>query len=121
MVEAYERILGAPPACFAAPAWRVTKDLLALEAESKLAFASDARGRCPFLPSFEGREFPVPQLPVTLPTLDESEGALSSGRFVADVLAQAAAQPEYACFTAHAESEGRAHRAVLEAILRPRG
>ena len=32
-------------------------------------------------------------------------------------LKAAAAQPDYACFTAHAESEGMGHKAVLESFL----
>jgi peptidoglycan/xylan/chitin deacetylase (PgdA/CDA1 family) len=118
MVEAYERILGAPPRSFAAPAWIVTKELLELEAETKLDFASDARGSRPFLPTFEGCEYPVPQLPVTLPTLDERLGTVTGRQFVREILELAAAQPEYSCFTAHAETEGRAHQAEFEAILR---
>lgn len=118
MVAAYADIFGAPPASFAAPAWRITGDLLVLEAEAQLAFASDARGSSPFLPWFAGREYPVPQLPVTLPTLDERLGILTEEGFVAEILFQSAAQLEYSCFTAHAETEGGAYKGVLEAILR---
>jgi peptidoglycan/xylan/chitin deacetylase (PgdA/CDA1 family) len=118
MVDAYAGIFGAPPRSFAAPAWMVTGDLLVLEAESRLDYASDARGAAPFLPEFAGREYPVPQLPVTLPTLDERPGAVAAGGFVDEVLERAARQHEYCCFVAHAEAEGRAHRAELEAILR---
>ena len=118
MVEAYERILGAPPRSFAAPAWIVTRELLELEAETKLDFASDARGSRPFLPTFGGREYPVPQLPVTFPTLDERLGTVTGREFVRETLELSAAQPEYSCFAAHAETEGRTHQAELEAILR---
>jgi undecaprenyl phosphate-alpha-L-ara4FN deformylase len=117
MREAYRKVLGREPASFAAPAWMVTADLLALEAEAGLRFASDARGTRPFLPAFAGREFSVPQLPVTLPTLDECLGRLPRERFVGETLALARSQAEYSCYTAHAETEGGAYRRELESIL----
>ena len=121
MIEAYERVLGVRPSAFAAPAWLVTPLLLDLEAASGLAWASDVRGSRPFLPTFEGRDYPVPQMPVTLPTLDECQGRMSDGEFAAETLRQAAGQPDYCCFTAHAESEGRAHAGVLEAVVKGAG
>lgn len=117
MVEAATSILGAPPAGFAAPAWLVTPELLALEEAAGLRYASDVRGRAPFRPLLAGKEYRVPQLPVTLPTLDECLGRMSVEAFVERVAAEAATQRDYACFTAHAETEGIAHRGALEAVL----
>ncbi len=117
MLESYREILGAAPRGFAAPAWMLSHDLLDLEAQARLVYASDTRGRAPFLPVFLGRNYEIPQLPVTLPTLDEWLGRTSAGRFVDEVLRRSAAQPDYACFTAHAETEGLAHRDTLEALL----
>ena len=117
MLEAYEKVLGARPSAFAAPAWLVSPLLLELEGEARLAWASDARGTRPFLPTFEGRDYPVPQRPVTLPTLDECQGRMTDEEFAAETLRLAAGQPDYCCFTAHAESEGRAHQGAFAAIL----
>lgn len=117
MIDAYEKALGARPQGFAAPAWLVAPLLLELEAEAGLSWASDARGTVPFLPVFEGREHAVPQLPVTLPTLDECQGRMTGEEFVSRTLRLAALQPDYCCFTAHAESEGRAHGGTFEALL----
>ncbi|MBI3856723.1 MAG: polysaccharide deacetylase family protein [Planctomycetes bacterium] len=117
MMEAYRTILAASPASFAAPAWLLTRDLFDLEQQAGLAFGSDTRGTAPFLPVFEGREGTVPQLPVTLPTLDEALGRVRPEEFVDESVRDAAAQPEYSCFTAHAESEGMAYRGVLESFL----
>ena len=117
MLESYREILGAAPRGFAAPAWLISHDLLDLECETGLVYASDTRGRAPFLPVLNGRPYKVPQLPVTLPTLDEWLGRESVDRFVEEVLRLSAAQPDYACFTAHAETEGLARRDVLEALL----
>jgi hypothetical protein len=117
MVEAYQTVLGKPPPSFAAPAWLVTPLLLELEGEAKLEWAADSRGTRPFLPRFQGQDYPVPQLPVTLPTFDECQGRQTPEEFVSGILRQMTSQAEYCCFTAHAESEGRAHQGILEAIL----
>ncbi len=118
MVEAHRAALGGPPASFAAPAWMVTAGLLEAEEASALRYASDARGSAPFLPVFAGREYSVPQLPVTLPTLDELLSEMDRSRAAEEVLALARKQPHYACFTAHAEIEGRGYRGEFETILR---
>lgn len=117
MVDAYRSILGSNPASFAAPAWLLTRDLFDLVQGAGLRFASDTRGTSPFLPVFEGREGTVPQYPVTLATLDECLGRMAPEEFVDESLREAAKQPGYACFTAHAESEGLGYRAVLESFL----
>ncbi len=118
MVESYRAELGRLPASFAAPAWTVTAGLLEAEEANGLRYASDARGGSPFLPVFEGQNFDVPQLPVSLPTLDELLTAMDRSRAVEEVLAQARSQPDYACFTAHAEIEGWIYRGEFETILR---
>jgi peptidoglycan/xylan/chitin deacetylase (PgdA/CDA1 family) len=117
MVDAYRSALGGAPASFAAPAWLLTRDLFELEQQAGLRFASDTRGGAPFLPVFEGREGTVPQYPVTLATLDECLGRMTPEEFVEESLRGAAAQPDYACFTAHAESEGLAYQGLLETFL----
>jgi peptidoglycan/xylan/chitin deacetylase (PgdA/CDA1 family) len=117
MIEAYRSILGAAPASFAAPAWLLSRDLFDLEQQAGFAFASDTRGPSPFLPVFEGKEGSLPQLPVTLATLDECLGRMTPEEFVDESLREAAKQPDYACFTAHAESEGMAYQTVLASFL----
>lgn len=117
MLDAYRAILGSPPASFAAPAWLLTRDLFDLTQQSGLRFGSDTRGRAPFLPVFEGREGTVPQYPVTLATLDECLGRMTPEDFVEESLRESRKQSDYACFTAHAESEGMGYRGVLESLL----
>ncbi len=118
MMDSAAGILGAPPRAFGAPAWLVTEELLALEEEAGFEWAADTRGTRPFLPELEGRAFGVPQLPVTLPTLDEALGVLDPEAFVDDILGRMRGQPEYCCFAAHAEAEGLAFRKPFERLLR---
>jgi hypothetical protein len=117
MVDAHRSILGAGPSSFAAPAWLLSPDLFDLEQQAGLTFASDTRGREPFLPSFQGRAGTRPQFARPLATLDECLGRVTPEEFVAESLREAAAQTGHACFTAHAESEGMAYKAVLEEFL----
>ena len=42
---------------------------------------------------------------------------MSGEDFVRETLRGSAGQPDYCCFTAHAESEGRLHQGLLESIL----
>jgi hypothetical protein len=121
MIDAYQSILGSPPTSFAAPAWLLTRDLFDLEQGAGLRFGSDTRGRAPFLPVFEGKVGTVPQYPVTLATLDECLGRLTPEEFVEESLRESARQPHYACFTAHAESEGMGYKGVLQSFLEKLG
>ncbi len=72
----YERlaaILGSPPLCSAAPAWRAPESALALKCEFPFRYNSDSRGLTCFVPKV-GNELGQPQVPVTLPTYDEIIG-----------------------------------------------
>ncbi len=72
--EVYEKLLGKKPVSFAAPGWMINAHALAFFEEQGFAYASDTRGRSPFYPRMAGRVFKTPQIPSTLPTLDEMVG-----------------------------------------------
>ncbi len=67
----YKDICGHAPTEIAAPGWQLSHAVLEAEQELGLAYASDVRGYSPFMPVFEGVEYGVPQIPTTLPTMDE--------------------------------------------------
>lgn len=73
-VRQLTRILGRPPTCSAAPAWKCND--LVLRAKSQFAFSynSDCRGESIFFPVVDGERLAQPQIPVTLPTYDEVVG-----------------------------------------------
>lgn len=104
---------GARPETMAAPAWIVTPHVLDVEDLFSLKFASDCRGREPFIP--EGHR--TPQVPVTLPTLDEVVGRSD---FPSAVIEEAQRQ-SFVCYCAHADSEGRAYVEPFERLLRAFG
>jgi hypothetical protein len=108
-IERQARGFGGRPPTMAAPAWLVTPQVLELEDGLGLRYASDCRGTAPFVPA--GRR--TPQVPVTLPTLDEAVGRID---FPGAILEAARRQP-FVCYNAHADSEGRAYREPFEALL----
>ena len=67
-------ILGRPPTCSAAPAWRCTDRVLLEKLAFPFEFNSDCRGDHIFRPFVQGQELGQPQIPTTLPTYDEVIG-----------------------------------------------
>ena len=70
----FEEYAGFRPDCCAAPGWQVTPESLSVQDELGLTYCSDVRGYSPFLPEMDGKSFNTPQVPSTLPTLDEVLG-----------------------------------------------
>ncbi|MBI4602738.1 MAG: 4-deoxy-4-formamido-L-arabinose-phosphoundecaprenol deformylase [Planctomycetes bacterium] len=117
-IEAFEAAAGTRPRAAAAPAWLASSSSLLAAEELGLEHSSDVRGRCPFLPVIGGRALTVPQVPVTLPTLDEllGRGGLTAEGFRRQVLRSLElGRPNV--LAVHAEAEGRAHLGTLEALL----
>lgn len=101
------RQAGAAPCGFGAPGWQSGFAALKVLDELQLDYGSDTRGTEPFMPTMAGYRFSTPQVPTTLPTLDELPGGLPpSEADLAGLQAAALAQP-WPVFTAHAELEGR--------------
>lgn len=68
---AFARIFATPPKLHAAPGWRSNPHALRLTQRLGFAYASDTRGRHPFVPVWHGEIVRCPQIPTTLPTLEE--------------------------------------------------
>ena len=69
--EAFEHLVGEPPRTHAAPGWQANRHVLRLTQRLGFQYAADTRGRHPFMPVCEAELALCPQLPTTLPTLDE--------------------------------------------------
>jgi peptidoglycan/xylan/chitin deacetylase (PgdA/CDA1 family) len=117
--EAFQRIFAQPARVHGAAGWQLNAHVPALEAQLGFAYASDTRGRCPFLPVVPGAARVCPQLPTTLPTLDELLGPDVSERELHHSLYRQSR--ELACsghvLTLHAELEGMKLQPVLEKLL----
>jgi len=118
--ERFATIFGERPRVHGAAGWQMNADAYRLEPQLGFAYASDTRGREPFLPVSGGETIACPQLPTTLPTLDELIGVDGlTAQDVADrVLALSRNPPPSGhVFTLHAELEGMKLAGVLERLL----
>jgi undecaprenyl phosphate-alpha-L-ara4FN deformylase len=124
--ERFTQVFGSAPRVHGAAGWQLNQAALELEEQLGYACASDTRGSGPFVPLLDGRRGKVPQLPTTLPTLDELIGL--DGATAANVHARllertapgaAASQatPSSQVFTLHAELEGMKLLPVFERLL----
>ena len=108
-LDAYEQVFGVLPDCCGAAGWQINAHVLELEAESGMRWASDTRGTVPFRPRLQGRVLDCPQVPTTLPTMDEMIGldGVTTGNVGRRLVELAKDNPlDLHVFTLHAELEG---------------
>jgi len=109
--HAYREVFGVAATAHCAAGWQVNRHLFELEDEYRLDYASDSRGTHPFLPALGGYTARCPQLPTTLPTLDELVGldSMTVDGAIGRVLDLTAAAPAAGAhvYTLHAELEGQ--------------
>ena len=115
----YEEIFEALPMTHGAPAWRMNR--YAFRHTQRLGFrhCSDTRGTGPFIPVLQGEIAACPQLPTTLPTLDELlAGGAGPEAAVARLLELSRDPPaDGHVFTLRAEIEGTLLEPLLRALL----
>lgn len=102
-------ILGRPPVCSAAPAWKCNGLVLLEKEKFPFSYNSDCRGESIFRPVVEGRELSQLQIPVTLPTYDEviGRGGITNGAYN-EYLLSLLRPDRLNVLTIHAEVEGMA-------------
>jgi len=110
----FREIFGADAAVHGAAGWQFNRHAAWFE-ERHCAYASDTRGRGPFRPMWDGVLIGCPQLPTTLPTLDEIMGVQDD---LASHLLGLTAKPADHVFTAHAEIEGGRLFETFDRLLR---
>jgi undecaprenyl phosphate-alpha-L-ara4FN deformylase len=118
--EAYRAILGEPSKSFAAPGWRTNNAaLLNLDAMG-LDYRSDTRGVAPYRCVVEGRVLATPEIPTTLPTLDEVMGRrdLSDDSAVREFYLGLCKPDALNVHTIHAETEGMGQLDSFTALIR---
>jgi peptidoglycan/xylan/chitin deacetylase (PgdA/CDA1 family) len=116
--DAFAEVFGRPPIVHGAAGWQMNEYAPPLQQELGFTLASDTRGSGPFMPVACGTVVPVPQLPTTLPTLDELIGRPDLGDVdpVQHLLALTGDGGDHV-YTLHAELEGGAYLHVFEALL----
>ena len=118
-IERFREVFDRAPQVHGAAGWQMTAEALQVEEELGFQYASDTRGSRPFRPSLAGRASRCPQLPTTLPTLDELIGLenLTADNVHLRLLEQTRTRPRNQVFTLHAELEGMRLRPTLARLL----
>ena len=111
-------ILGEAPHGFAAPGWRCTPASLAAVDVAGFAYRSDTRGTSPYRPAANGHVFALPEIPTTLPTLDELYGRPHRRPIELAGQYRDLVRPGVLnVHTIHAEIEGGPHLGTLDVLL----
>jgi undecaprenyl phosphate-alpha-L-ara4FN deformylase len=118
--EVYHAVVGTLPRSFAAPGWRTNGVALRILDELDLLYHSDTRGRVPYRGRIDGEIRKVPEIPTTLPTMDEVMGTpgLDSSSELARFYVERFAADALNVHTIHAETEGMSQLETLVAIIR---
>jgi undecaprenyl phosphate-alpha-L-ara4FN deformylase len=118
--ERFTDIFGTEPRTHGAAGWQMNVHALRLTQRLGFDYCSDGRGTHPHLPVWNAELIRCPQLPTTLPTLDELIGrdGITPGNVAAHLLertGQASATGHV--YTLHAELEGQRLAPVFEQLL----
>ena len=116
----FSEIFGEHARTHGAAGWQMNLHALRLTQRLGFDYCSDTRGHCPFIPVYRGEIVACPQLPTTLPTLDELIGldGVSAGNVAAHLLRLSENPPPTGhVYTLHAELEGMKLLPVFEALL----
>ena len=117
--DRFQEIFGEPPSVHGAAGWQMNAHAYRLTQSLGFRYASDTRGKHPFIPVIRAEIVECPQFPTTLPTLDEMIGLDGvTETSVADaLLAITRDDPRDHVFTLHAELEGMKLAPVFEKLL----
>lgn len=118
--DAFKEVFGRVPIIHGAAGWQINQYALQLEQKMGFRYASDCRGDFPFMPVMDGQVFQCPQIPTTLPTLDELLGCnqITEENVHEEIfLASRSALPAGHVYTLHAELEGMKLLPAMEKLL----
>ena len=116
----FEQVFGEPARVHGAAGWQMNVHALRMQQRLGFGYASDTRGTCPFVPVWNAEPVHCPQLPTTLPTLDELIGSdgITADNVDAHLLGLTRAVPPAGhVYTLHAELEGGKFAPAFERLL----
>lgn len=115
----YREIFGEASPGVGAAGWQMNAHAVRMTQRLGYRWASDCRGRHPFVPVWHAELVHCPQLPTTLPTLDELIGTddLTNDNVHQRLLRLTAAECKDHVFTLHAELEGLRLIDTLDRLL----
>lgn len=111
-MDRFHEVFGEPARTWGAAGWQLNRHAAWFE-ERHFPYASDTRGKGPFQPTWDGVAIGCPQLPTTLPTLDELIGLHDD---VVQHLLSLTGRSDHV-FTGHAELEGGKLLPQFDALL----
>ena len=116
----FEQIFGDNARVHGAAGWQMNAHAYRLTQRLGFDYCSDTRGHHPFIPIHKGEIIACPQLPTTLPTLDEliGVGNLTADNVAEHLLRLSQPAPDHGhVYTLHAELEGMKLAPVFERLL----
>ncbi len=119
-VDRFTKIFGEAPKSHAAAGWQMNRHALRMMQHLGFDYSSDTRGTHPFTPTWNAEIVACPQLPTTLPTLDEliNRDGITLENIAQHVLELTTDAPVNGhVFTLHAELEGGKWMSVFEQLL----
>lgn len=119
-VDRFIEIFGFAPRAHAAAGWQMNRHALRLMQRFGFDYSSDTRGTHPFIPTWHAEIIACPQLPTTLPTMDElmNRDGVTLENMAQHILQLTAEPPSSGhVFTLHAELEGGKWMPVFEELL----
>jgi peptidoglycan/xylan/chitin deacetylase (PgdA/CDA1 family) len=119
-VDRFTEIFGVAPKASAAAGWQTNRYALRQTQHLGFDYSSDTRGTQPFIPTWDAEIIACPQLPTTLPTLDELIGRDGiTTENVAQHLLNITRTPSATghVYTLHAELEGQKWMPIFEQLL----
>ena len=120
-IDRFAAVFGVPAVVHGAAGWQMNDVAFQQLDALGMRYASDCRGVEPFVPVVAGQALRCPQLPTTLPTLDELIGRddRSQPAVVDHLLSLAPANAQAGhVYTLHAELEGLALAPLFDRLLR---
>ena len=120
VLERFENAGGQLPVAFATPEWQTNPELVGRIAPTRVRYTSMTRGRMPYRPVLQGKRSDVPEIPTTLPTVDEM--LRQPGVSMANVHEYLYAESQHVVpaghvFAASAEREGQDRLELMEKLL----
>ena len=118
--ERFTEIFKEEPRAHGAAGWQMNLHAFRMSQALGFDYCSDGRGTHPHLPVWNAELIRCPQLPTTLPTLDELIGTdgITEANVAEKLLAMTATPPAHGhVFTLHAELEGMLLAPVLERLI----
>jgi len=119
-VDRYTEIFGEPPHAHAAAGWQMNRHAYRLMQRYGFEYSSDSRGTHPFIPTWQAEIMACPQLPTTLPTLDElmNRDGITLDNITDHIMKLTAHPPATGhVYTLHAELEGGNWLPIFEQLL----